>query len=35
MNDYNKSRPHESLGDISPKAYLEKMKTQIEIKEAI
>lgn len=35
MNDYNKSRPHESLGDISPKAFLEKMKTQIEIKEAI
>jgi putative transposase len=35
MNDYNKSRPHESLGDISPKAYLEKMKTQTEIKEAI
>lgn len=35
MNDYNESRPHESLGDISPKAYLEKMKTVTEIKEVI
>lgn len=35
MYDYNELRPHESLGDISPKAYLEKMKTQAEIKEAI
>jgi putative transposase len=35
MNDYNESRPHESFGDISPKAYFEKMKTVTEIKEVI
>jgi len=35
MNDYNESRPHESLEDISPKAYFEKMKTQAEIKDVI
>jgi len=35
MNDYNGSRPHESLGDQSPKSYFEKMKTVPEIKEVI
>ena len=35
MVDYNEERPHESLGDISPKAYLEKMKLNETIKEAI
>lgn len=35
MNDYNEHRPHESLGDLSPKKYLEKMKNQTELKEVI
>jgi len=35
MIDYNEHRPHESLGDISPKAYLEKMRLKETIKEAI
>lgn len=35
MIDYNEHRPHESLGDISPKAYLEKMRLNETIREAI
>ena len=35
MNDYNEHRPQESLGDLSPKKYLEKMKNQTELKEVI
>ena len=35
MNDYNEHRPHESLGDLSPKKYLEKMKDQRELKEVV
>ena len=35
MRDYNEYGPHESLGDISPKAYLDKMKLNETIKVAI
>ena len=35
MIDNNEHRPHESLGDISPKANLEKMRLNETIKEAI
>lgn len=32
MKDYNKFRPHEALGDLSPIAYLENMNNFSEIK---